>query len=90
MIVKSDAVGIAAYYAEYFKQTREFFWASGKTYRQNTNFRGTYRAYRKANMMRKERKVYYVKNMGCDHDDEVEEEKEGHWEAIKHIGQQYV
>lgn len=31
MIVKSDAVGIAAYYAEYFKQTREFYWASGKT-----------------------------------------------------------
>jgi len=26
--------------------------------------------------------------MGCDHDDEVEEEKDGHWEAIKHIGQQ--
>jgi len=27
--------------------------------------------------------------MGCDHDDaEAEEEKDGHWEAIKHIGQQ--
>jgi hypothetical protein len=29
--------------------------------------------------------------MGCDHDDDAEEEeKDGHWEAIKHIGQQYV
>jgi len=27
--------------------------------------------------------------MGFDHDDaEAEEEKDGHWEAIKHIGQQ--
>jgi len=26
--------------------------------------------------------------MGCDHEDEEPEEKEGHWEAIKHINQQ--
>jgi len=26
--------------------------------------------------------------MGCDQEDEESEEKEGHWEAIKHINQQ--
>jgi len=41
MIVKSEPVGIAAYYKEYFAKARDLYWVADRTFRNSTNWRGT-------------------------------------------------